>query len=413
MAVTTATTLYPRNDTTVDTGTGIDVRILSATAGATDSTQSVRFTHTQDGQERTFDPGNTLVTTVADASAFQGEGWALPLTDLTPSDDTNCNAYLQAGTTNVIIEVNCLMSGGTNLGGASTSTFRASLWRYDPTANTGVLIAHGTATQSWNLGVGGDGATFKATTIPITVPATEFSQGEILLLQLGVIGGNLPNATLGTTNFDFSLQLSSVTRVNFTAGQHLTSLCPSTGTTSAAATATGVSGNVLATTGSDTASATVAGAGGARAATVGAATGTASATGVMSSVAGTTGGATGVSTAAATVTGIGSMQGASTGTATVTGALGARGSMQGVSTGSAAASGSLGATGGMTGTAAASAVAAGFMAALSGTTGTSIAAAAVTGVGGAVVGTVGTVNVSTGGGDTIIVTRPLLLIADD
>lgn len=245
MPLSTADPLFPVNTTTVDTAAGIDIRLLdSAQAGATDSSQSVRFTHTQDGAERTFDPGNALVTTIADPLTFQGEGWALRLAnDMTPTDDTNCNAVLPAQ--NVVINVRALlnMNGGTNLGGVTTITFRASLWRYDTVANTGVVIDTASQTQTWDTSaLGAENNTRKNTAISMTsVPQTEFLANEILLLQIGCEGTTLPDATVGTTNFDVTLDVDDAnTNLDLAAGRTLIQVCYIQGTADGIGAANGV-----------------------------------------------------------------------------------------------------------------------------------------------------------------------------
>lgn len=213
MAIQYADVLFPVNSTTVDTAAGIDIRLLSvAQAGATDSTQSVRFLHTNDGVERTFDPATALVTAIADAGFFQGEGWALRLAeDHTPVDDTNCNSVLKAGT--LVVQVRCLMNmnGGTlNTGADPTNfTFRAALYRYNTSSNTGTFIANGSQLQAWvTTTLGSDNNTRKNIAISVVVASdVEFLANEVLLLQLGVLSGTLPNPASGTTNFDVTLDV--------------------------------------------------------------------------------------------------------------------------------------------------------------------------------------------------------------
>lgn len=229
-----ANILYPVNSTTVDSAAGIDIRLLDdVEGGATDSTQSVRFTHTQDGQERTFDPANALVTTETDPLTFQGEGWALRLADdMTPPDDTNCNAYLNAGTLAVNVRALLAMAGGTNLGGNTVITFRASLWRYNVTSNTGTLIASGSQAQTWDTSaLGAENNTRKDTAISIAVASNaEFLADEILMIQIGCEGTTLPNASIGTTNFDITLDVDDAsTNIDFALNQGIHIICGLTG----------------------------------------------------------------------------------------------------------------------------------------------------------------------------------------
>ena len=230
MAINRSNVLYLDNGTTVDTGTGIDVRRLNSSTVASDASQSVRWTHTQDGTNRTFDPANALVTTVADPEAFQGEGWALRLTeDMTPTDDTNCNAMLNSGTVQIIIDANLNMNGGTNLGGSNTINFRVALIRYNPSTNTGTVFATGRQNQTWDTSaLGAENNTYKTTTVNVSVASNvEFAQGEILLLQVGANATTLVDATLGTTNFDLTLRIGGATntRVDFAANQNIIQAC--------------------------------------------------------------------------------------------------------------------------------------------------------------------------------------------
>lgn len=230
MGLERANILYPVNSTTVDSAAGIDIRLLDdVEAGATDSDQSVRFTHTQDGQERTFNPDDALVTTETDPLTFQGEGWALRLADdMTPADDTNCNAMLNSGTLAVNVRALLNMNGGTNIGGDTTITFRASLWKYNITSNTGTLIASGSQAQTWDTSsLGAENNTRKNTAISVAVASNaEFTTDEILMIQIGCEGTTLPNASLGTTNFDVTLDVDDAnTNIDFAAGQGIHQTC--------------------------------------------------------------------------------------------------------------------------------------------------------------------------------------------
>lgn len=303
MALSTADPLYPVNTTTVDTAAGIDIRLLdSAQAAATDSSQSVRFTHTQDGQERTFDPGNALVTTVADPLTFQGEGWALRLTeDMTPTDDTNCNAVLPAQNVTVNVRALLNMNGGTNLGGSTVITFRASLWRYDTSANTGVVIDTASQSQTWDTSaLGAENNTRKNTAISMTsVPQTEFLANEVLFLQIGCEGTTLPDATIGTTNFDVTLDVDDAnTNLDFAAGRTLIQVCYIQGTADGVATASGVPVKVIPTVGTGAGVATASGALQADANMTGSSSGIATVSGALQADAQMTGTSSGVATAA-------------------------------------------------------------------------------------------------------------------
>ena len=304
MALSTADPLYPVNTTTVDTAAGIDIRLLdSAQAGATDTSQSCRWLHTNDGVERTFDPATANVTAVAAATSFQGEGWALRLTeDMTPTDDTNCNAVLPAQT--VVVQMRCLlnMNGGTgNLGGAENFTMRASLWRYDTSADTGTLIASGSTAQSWDTSaLGAENNTYKNTSINVVVASnTEFLANEVLLLQLGALSGTLTNPVTGTTNFDMTLDVDHTdTFVNFAAGRTLIQVCYIQGTGAGVATASGIPVIVLPQIGTSAGSSTVTGALQADANMTGSSSGTSTVSGALQADAQMTGTSAGIATVA-------------------------------------------------------------------------------------------------------------------
>lgn len=209
MGVQRATTLYPRNDTTVDTGTGIDIRLLASTqSGSNDVTQTCTALNTQDNVERTFDPATAGVSAVADARTLQKLGWALRLSeDMTPGDDTNCDIVIPAQTVTVTLDVG-LSWGGVPLQ-ASNLTLRAALFRYNPSTDTGTSIADGaSASTQWSTIQSG---TFKTITVSITVPATTFSAGEILLLQVGVNTTSLGNPVSGTITYTMTLRVDNAT----------------------------------------------------------------------------------------------------------------------------------------------------------------------------------------------------------
>lgn len=233
MGIQRAAVLYPVNTTTVDTGAGIDVRLLdSAEAAATDNGQTVTATHTQDNQQRTFDPATTGVTTNIASTTLGPKGWALRLSeDMTPTDDTNCNAYLPAGTPTVNIRVTINQSGGTYVSGTYAPVWSAALLEYDPVANTGTLICWGTngGGTSWTIaGLGADLGTFKNISIPCSVgaPPFEFAQGKILLLQIGVGMATIPNPSVGTATWTYTLSVDDAsTNLTWAANQGIRQAC--------------------------------------------------------------------------------------------------------------------------------------------------------------------------------------------
>lgn len=246
MGVQRATTLYPVNTTTVDSGSGIDIRLLdSAEAGADDSTQTAAFTQANDNVERTFDPATGGVTNTNDANTtlFKA-GWALRLSqDMTAADDTNCDVMLTGGTVTVSLRVNVNQTGATYTGGTFAPTFKASLWKYNPSTDIGSLIASGTTTATtWTLGSLGDLGTAKTATINITVPTTTFSAGstaaEVLYLQVGFNTNNVPNG-VGTANFTMTLTVDNTnTKVVFGSGVNLIQYCSFTNLLSGTGTVT-------------------------------------------------------------------------------------------------------------------------------------------------------------------------------
>jgi hypothetical protein len=208
-------TLYTRNDVTVDSGGGVDIRRLDDVNGATSASQTCNAAHTADNQERTFDPATTGFVSNLDARNLQKLGWAVPTSDFTPSEGV---ALLAAQTVTVSMRV-AVSWGGTPLTTpVSGAVFRASLWKYDPTTDAGTLIASGaSSSQTWTAGQ--SGAT-RTVTVPITVAADEtFAASETLLLQIGVNVGTLGNPAAGTITYVFTL-LCDADLNNITFGTH-------------------------------------------------------------------------------------------------------------------------------------------------------------------------------------------------
>lgn len=307
MGIQTAAILYPVNTTTVDTGTGIDIRLLdSAEAGADDDTQTAQATHAQDDVERTFDPATGAVTNTNNAGTTLFKmGWALRLTeDMTPSDDTNCNAVLTSGSLNFTLSVCIDQTGGTYTAGNYGPTWRASLWRYDPATDTGTLIgASSDGATSWNYTpAAGDLGTFKSVNMVLSVPSqVEFAQGEILLLQVGLNTGTVPNPTLGTATWTYKLRVdNSGTNITFAASQGIRQVCFTTGAGAGIASVAGVPVIVLPA--------------------IGAAAGIATAVSELQAQAHMTGSAAGIAAVSGVLQADAEMTGAAAGAATVTGA---------------------------------------------------------------------------------------------
>lgn len=209
MGIQRALTLFPRNDTTVDTGAGIDIRLLAdANTGTNDVTQTCTAVNTNDNVERTFDPATAGVTTVSDARTLQKLGWGLRLADdMTPGDDTNCDVVIPAQTVAVSMDVGLAWTG-TPLQ-TSNPTWRCGLFRYNPSTDTGTAIADGsgTAAAAWNNLT--ENGVFKTVTFNITVPVTTFSAGEILVAQFGFNTGTLGNPAIGTSTFTMTFRINN------------------------------------------------------------------------------------------------------------------------------------------------------------------------------------------------------------
>ena len=103
--------------------------------------------------------------------------------------------------------------------------------------------------------------TFKTIAILGGVANTiEFAQGEILLLQVGVHTQTIPNPTLGTATWTYTLRVDNVnTNINFAAGQGIAQVCFFEGTSAGVATPLGAMTKVLPAAGTGSGVATVSG----------------------------------------------------------------------------------------------------------------------------------------------------------
>lgn len=287
MAVQLATTLYPVNTTTVDSGGAVDVRFLDTATGSADTTTRVAFSHTNDNAEHTFDPATNSGSTngVNAGTTLAKLGWALRLAnEMTPTDDTNYDAFLSAQTIAVSLVMTADQTGGTYASGTFQPTFRASLWRYNPATDTGTLIAAGSSNSvTWNVAnVGGDLGTAKTVTFNIVCAATVFgaakgTAAEIFYLQVGLNTGTVPNPTLGTASYTVIFTVGTA-NTNVGLGVGLTELGYMVGSSSGVGAAAAAGAPVYPT--------------------VGSAAGTGSASGAFLAFELATGTATGVGTAA-------------------------------------------------------------------------------------------------------------------
>lgn len=236
----TASTVYPRNNATVDTGGAVDIRNLDDTNSGTAATQTASITNGGSSvitQDHTFDPASGSVA--ASVSTLSRIGWAYELADFTPSDG-RCKAYLPAQN----VQVNILFDEahtGTGAAANHSYTAQASLWRYNPSTNAGVFIASGgAAAQTWLATTAGSNANLAAQ-CSISAPATTFEIGETLLVQ---IGGQLvcqPRLLTGSTSLTITLKVDNNTTNVIYTGTTLRNRC----FTSDTATAVGVPDSFL------------------------------------------------------------------------------------------------------------------------------------------------------------------------
>lgn len=218
MALQRAATLYPINSTTVDTGTGIDIRALSNTEpGATDGSQSILNSTQGSNSERTFDPATASVTTVNNAATtLSSDGYAIPTADMA-TVDSNCIAVLAAQNVTVNFTGTAAGTGTGNVGANDVLTPRASLWKWNTSTNTGTLIAGGSGTAITISALIAYSGTAWTAAVTFAIPATTFAANEVLYVQMGgnlacgagLLGGArtttwLMNVDVSTTNVVFA-----------------------------------------------------------------------------------------------------------------------------------------------------------------------------------------------------------------
>lgn len=231
MAVERAATLYLRNDTTVDTGTGINIRLLDDVNGGTDDvTQTITAANTEDSVLKTFEPGVTGVTAVADPDTLQKKGWALRLAeDMTPGDDTNCGVFTPAQTFTVNLDVSLAWTGA--IVANPTPIFKVAVVRYNPSTDNGTVWAQGSQSQAWQALT--ENGTFKTVAVSVTRGSNlSYAQGETLLLQVGVNTGTLPNQLPSGGTYTFTLRINNATtRIAWAADGHPHVFCTLSGST--------------------------------------------------------------------------------------------------------------------------------------------------------------------------------------
>lgn len=226
MALQRANALFPINSTTVDTGTGIDIRALSDTQpGATDNTQSCAVNTQGTNAERTFNPG-TADNASRNALNLQNIGWAVPLADMSDGD-ARCKAVLPELTVTVNMSGTASGTGTGNVGANDVLTPKASLWRWNTSTDTATLIDNGTGSPiSISAALAYSGTAWSGSVAIVVSPLAQFEADEVLLVQ---IGGNLACGAglLGgarTTTWILSVDVNT-TSLNFSGGGGLRQRC--------------------------------------------------------------------------------------------------------------------------------------------------------------------------------------------
>lgn len=229
-----AGTLYPINSTTVDSGTGIDVRALSDTQpGATDGSQSILNATQNSNAERTFDPATASDTTTNNAQTTNGKkGWAIPTAGMAPGN-ANCVARLVAQTVTVAWGGLANGTGTGNAGVNDVLTPKASLWKYNTSTDTATLIAGNSGTAITKAATLAYSNSAYTASVAITIGTdVSFGANEVLMV---VFGGNLACGAglLGagrTTTWTVDVDVSTTTVTFGTAGLRLLCSFTYTGT---------------------------------------------------------------------------------------------------------------------------------------------------------------------------------------
>lgn len=243
MALQVASVLYPLKSAVVDSGGTVNIYNLSDTEpGATDNTTSISNTTKNTAVERTFSPGVGANTDANNAQTAQnGHGWAVPVADMVV--DAACSVYLVAQTVTVNFTGFC---SGTGTGtGNDTFIPKASLWKWDPVANTATQIT-GTFGATITKGSTG-GAYTSAFTASVALPipsTTTFAAGELLFVVIGARITTSPATLTHSCSMQISLDVSTTNLTFSVAG--LQQACSGSGSISgtAACTGTGYKGGV-------------------------------------------------------------------------------------------------------------------------------------------------------------------------
>lgn len=190
MAFQRAATLYTDNPTTVPIPPAAtpNVKGLTATFTTDATVTSVRNPTQATNVEREFSPGITNGTVAFNAASVNARvGWAIPTADMATVDSA-CLPSLAAQTLTITMSCTATGTGTGAVGANDVFTPRASLWRIDPSLNNPTLVAGASGTAFTTSAALAYGPTAFTSTVAITVPATTFLAGEILML---VLGGNL------------------------------------------------------------------------------------------------------------------------------------------------------------------------------------------------------------------------------
>jgi len=368
---------------------GTDVRKLLSAADAASSATTVTDHSTGGAVIRTEDPYSTSTADGVEANF----GWAVTPADM--GGATGARRYFPAG--NHVATIRMGHNGALAVDGTLTMfVYRVGVGP----GRARTLLGSGSATASFPVTSGQ--VTF---TVTVALPEVVFEPDETI--QYGYELNSAGVVLTGRTCTLFTGTTSAVASRVVTPGLRV--LADTTGAAAAVAAVDGVSGKVLGTAGASAGVGTVSGAMSSRWDTTGVSSAAATVTGSGGSVATTTGEVV----AAATVSGAMSSRWDATGTAAgagvVDGAGSARADMTGTATGAATVDGAMSSRWDAIGSSAGAATVTATASSVAGAVGAAVGAATVQGQSSVVLGTVGTVAVGTGGGETIVVKKPVYM----
>lgn len=365
---------------------GTNVRKVIASADATSDNTTVQNYGTNTGtQTRTVRP---MANSAGDADETLF-GWGIQSTDM--NSVSGAQRMMAAGTHSFIAHVETNSVLGANV--------TVNFWVYKIGSAAGGRVptqvaVNSLATTFGAAATGGSDLTVTASVPEIVFDADETIQWSLEFLSPGVaITGKTSTIYVGTHS------AGTQARVTFPA---LKTVAPTTGSSTGAGSASGVTGKVLGTEGSGSGSATASGSMGSTGGMVGASAGNGTASAVGASIGGMTGSSVGAGAAAGSLGAVGSMTGSSSGSSDAAASMSSVGSMTGSAAGLGTVAGSVSSVAGTTGTATGEGAAEGLVSSVAGTVGSAAGSAFIAGLMSKVLGTVGTVNVSEGGGTTIV-----------